>query len=135
MTRYQKVFLGIIGMMLLIFFGNIAFCAYAQQVKKKATQKKEETYTRPAPTRPIKPEIPSQNRYQSDKVFLEYADSLYKLQPAWNDTTEKQVVTGNVKFRQGSLWMFCDSAYYYPEINSMDAFGHIRVEQGDTPYV
>lgn len=122
-------------MMLLIFFGNIAFCAFAQQAKRKANSKKEETYTRPAPTKPIKPVIPSQNRYQNDKVFLEYADSLYKLQPAWNDTTEKQIVTGNVKFRQGSLWMFCDSAYYYPEINSLDAFGHIRMEQGDTLFV
>ncbi len=121
--------------MLLTFFGNIAFCAFAQQVKKKEARKKEETYTRPAPSKPIKPIIPSQNRYQSDKVFLEYADSLYKLQPAWNDTTERQIVTGNVKFRQGSLWMFCDSAYYYPEINSLDAFGHIRMEQGDTLFV
>ncbi len=121
--------------MSLIFFGDIAFSAFAQQQQKKAAQKKEESYTRPAPTKPIKPVIPSQNRFQSDKVFLEYADSLYKLQPAWNDTTEKQVVTGNVKFRQGSLWMFCDSAYYYPEINSLDAFGHIRMEQGDTLFV
>ncbi|MDE6479555.1 MAG: hypothetical protein K2L45_04730 [Muribaculaceae bacterium] len=121
--------------MSLIFIGDIAFSAYSQQVKKKEAQKKEETYTRPAPSRPIKPVIPSENRYQSDKVFLEYADSLYKLQPAWNDTTEKQIVTGNVKFRQGSLWMFCDSAYYYPEINSLDAFGHIRMEQGDTLFV
>ncbi len=135
MTRYQKGLLAIIGLMSLIFFGDIAFSAYAQQQQKKAAQKKEETYTRPAPTKPIKPVIPSQNRYQSDKVFLEYADSLYKLQPAWNDTTEKQIVTGNVKFRQGSLWMFCDSAYYYPEINSLDAFGHIRMEQGDTLFV
>lgn len=121
--------------MSLIFIGDIAFSAYAQQVRKKDARKKEETYTRPAPTRPIRPVIPDQNRYQSDKVFLEYADSLYKLQPAWNDTTEKQIVTGNVKFRQGSLWMFCDSAYYYPEINSLDAFGHIRMEQGDTLFV
>lgn len=135
MTRYQKGLLCIIGLMSLIFIGDIAFSAYAQQVKKKEAQKKEETYTRPAPSRPIKPVIPSENRYQSDKVFLEYADSLYKLQPAWNDTTEKQIVTGNVKFRQGSLWMFCDSAYYYPEINSLDAFGHIRMEQGDTLFV
>ena len=135
MTRYQKGLLCIIGLLSLIFIGDIAFSAYAQQAKRKEAQKKEESYTRPAPTRPIKPVIPSQNRYQSDKVFLEYADSLYKLQPAWNDTTEKQVVTGNVKFRQGSLWMFCDSAYYYPEINSLDAFGHIRMEQGDTLFV
>lgn len=134
MTRYQKGLLSILGLMSLIFFGDIAFCAYAQQQKKK-TQQKEESYSRPAPTKPIKPVIPAENRYQSDKVFLEYADSLYKLQPAWNDTTEKQIVTGNVKFRQGSLWMFCDSAYYYPEINSLDAFGHIRMEQGDTLFV
>ncbi len=135
MTRYQKGLLSILGLMSLIFFGDIAFSAFAQQRQKKAAQKKEETYTRPAPTKPIKPVIPSQNRYQSDKVFLEYADSLYKLQPSWRDTTEKQIVTGNVKFRQGSLWMFCDSAYYYPEINSLDAFGHIRMEQGDTLFV
>ncbi len=135
MTRYQKGLLWIMAAMLLIFIGDIAFSAYAQQVNKKAAQKKEETFTRPTPTRPIKPVIPDQNRYQSDKVFLEYADSLYKLQPAWNDTVERQIVTGNVKFRQGSLWMFCDSAYYYPERNSLDAFGHIRMEQGDTLFV
>lgn len=121
--------------MSLFFIGDIAFSAYAQSQNRKEARKKEETYTRPAPTRPIRPVIPDQNRYQSDKVFLEYADSLYKLQPSWRDTTEKQVVTGNVKFRQGSLWMFCDSAYYYPEINSLDAFGHIRMEQGDTLFV
>lgn len=135
MTRYQKGLLWIMAAMSLIFIGDIAFCAYARQQQQKAAMKKEETYTRPAPTKPIRPVIPDQNRYQSDKVFLEYADSLYKLHPAWNDTTEKQVVTGNVKFRQGSLWMFCDSAYYYPEINSLDAFGHIRMEQGDTLFV
>ncbi|MDE6291644.1 MAG: hypothetical protein K2M16_08930, partial [Muribaculaceae bacterium] len=135
MTRYQKGLLWIITAMSLIFIGDIALSAYAQTVSRKKALKKEETYTRPAPTKPIRPVIPDQNRFQSDKVFLEYADSLYKLQPAWNDTTEKQIVTGNVKFRQGTLWMFCDSAYYYPEINSLDAFGHIRMEQGDTLFV
>ena len=136
MTRYQKGLLWIMAAVSLIFIGDIAFSAYAQQANRNAARKKtEETYTRPAPTKPIRPVIPDQNRYQSDKVFLEYADSLYKIQPQWNDTTEKQIVSGNVKFRQGSLWMFCDSAYYYPEINSLDAFGHIRMEQGDTLFV
>ncbi len=72
MTRYQKGLLWIMAAMSLIFIGDIAFSAYAQQVNKKAAQKKqEETFTRPKPTRPIKPVIPDQNRYQSDKVFLE----------------------------------------------------------------
>lgn len=100
------------------------------QQKKKAT--KTETYTRPKPSTPIKPEIPSANRYQDDKVFLENADSLYR---PGNEMEEKQIVKGNVKFRQGGMWMFCDSAYYFPEQNSMDAFGHVVMQQGDTLFV
>lgn len=102
--------------------------AYAQNQKKK----QQETYTRPKPTEPIKPTIPSANRYQDDKVFLENADSLYR--PA-NEFEEFQIVKGSVKFRQGDIWMFCDSAYYYPEKNSMDAYGHVEMRQGDTLFV
>lgn len=134
MTRYHKIFLTLLALGVLMFAGNIVSGAYAQQQARKQAQKKEETYTRPKPTKPIKPVIPSQNRYQNDKVFLENADSLYRIS-SWRDTTERQIVSGNVKFRQGSLWMFCDSAYYYPEINSLDAFGHVRMEQGDTLFV
>ena len=100
------------------------------QKKKKAI--KTETYTRPKPSTPIKPEIPSVNRYQEDKVFLENADSLYR---PGNEMEEKQIVKGNVKFRQGGMWMFCDSAYYFPEQNSLDAFGHVVMQQGDTLFV
>ena len=116
------------------FVVNIGMQAYAQDVKRKASVKKEESYKRPQPTRPIKPEIPGVNRYQQDKIFLEYADSLYKVQN-WRDTTEKQILKGNVKFRQAGMWMYCDSAYYYPELNSLDAFGNVRMEQGDTLFV
>lgn len=134
MTRYQKIFSATMAIMLLAFAGSIVFSAYAQQARKKNARTSEQSYTRPKPKKPVKPVIPGENRYRSDKVFLEYADSLYKLH-SWNDTIEKQIVSGNVKFRQGSLWMFCDSAYYYPGINSMDAFGHVRMEQGDTLFV
>lgn len=104
----------------------------AQNQKKKEIQKRE-TFNRPAPTKPIKPTIPSADRYQDDKVFLENADSLYR--PASYSDEEKQIVKGNVKFRQGSMWMFCDSAYYFPERNSLDAFGHVVMQQGDTLFV
>ena len=114
---------------------NLGFRAYAQQVKKKeAVKKQEETYTRPKPSRPVKPEIPSANRYRQDKIFLEYADSLFKIENVF-DTVERQIVKGNVKFRQAGMWMYCDSAYYYPTLNSMDAFGHVKMEQGDTLFV
>lgn len=103
--------------------------AYAQ---KKKQQETEESFRRPTPTRPIKPTIPDANRYQDDKVFLENADSLFR---PGNEFEEKQVVKGNVKFRQGGMWMYCDSAYYFPDRNSLDAFGHVRMEQGDTLFV
>ena len=115
------------------FVVNIGVQAYAQQQRKKEVGKKEESYSRPKPTRPIRPEIPGANRYRDDKVFLEYADSLFKIDT--RDTVERQIVKGNVKFRQAGMWMYCDSAYYYPNLNSLDAFGHVRMEQGDTLFV
>lgn len=133
MSRYQRAFFGVIVLVLLAFAGDIAV-AYARQADNRKTKQKEETYTRPRPTKPVRPVIPAQNRYQQDKVFLENAKVLYKAQQ-WNDTVERQIVSGDVKFRQGSMWMFCDSAYYYPGINSLDAFGHVRMEQGDTLFV
>lgn len=101
------------------------------RTERKAGQQKDE-YHRPEPSRPIVPEIPSASRNRPDKVFLEYADSMVKHA---SGTEECQIVKGNVKFRQMGMWMFCDSAYYFPEQNSMDAFGHVRMEQGDTLFV
>ena len=72
------------------------------------------------------------NRFQDDKVFLENADSLFR--PPM-DFEEKQIVKGNVVFRQGGMWMYCDSAYYFPQRNSLDAFGHVEMRQGDTLFV
>ena len=106
------------------FVVNVGVKAYSLDEKKKENRKKEETFTRPKPTRPIKPEIPGANRYRQDKIFLEYADSLYKISTF--DTIERQILKGNVKFRQAGMWMYCDSAYYYPELNSLDAFGNVK---------
>lgn len=39
---------------------------------------------------------------------------------------------GNVQFKHDNALMFCDSAYFYSETNSMDAFGHVRITQGDS---
>lgn len=43
-----------------------------------------------------------------------------------------QVLKGNVRFRQEDALMFCDSAYFYSNENSFDAFGHVRVVQDST---
>lgn len=121
-----------IAIIMLVFLIDTGIKSYAQ-TQRKHEIKEEDNFRRPEPTRPIEPEIPGVNRYQDDKVFLEYADSLYKLNT--KDTVQRQILKGNVKFRQAGLWMFCDSAYYYPEENSLDAFSNVRMEQGDTLFV
>lgn len=120
-----------VGSILTVWILSIAHLALAQQ-QKTSPKKRTEVFTRPEPTRPIKPELPSVNRYQTDKVFLEDADSLYAneiLNPG------RQMLMGNVVFRQGAMWMYCDSAYYFPETNSLDAFGNVKMQQGDTLFV
>lgn len=94
--------------------------------------KQKDEYHRPEPIKPLKPQIPSEPRQRPDKVFLEKADSMIKLP---QDFRDRQIVTGNVQFRQMGMWLFCDSAYYYPEENSLDAFGHVKMQQGDTLFV
>lgn len=78
----------------------------------------------------IKPSIPSANRYQKDKVFLEYADRL-----SLTEGQDYQLLIGNVQFRKGDMFMYCDSAHFYEQTNSLDAFGNVKMEQGDTLFV
>lgn len=83
--------------------------------------------------RTIKPSIPAADRHQPGKVFLEHADELNLDQ---NESGgEYQVLRGNVVFRKGDMFMYCDSAYFYDKTNSLDAFSHVRMEQGDTLFV
>jgi len=39
---------------------------------------------------------------------------------------------GNVQLKHDEALMFCDSAYIYSNTNTMDAYGHVRIEQGDS---
>ena len=128
--RCPKIIAGVLAMIFLA--GTLSLWQSANAQTRKKTAPKQESFTRPKPTKPAKPTIPSADRYQEDKVFLENADSLFR--PP-HEYEEFQVVKGNVKFRHGGMWMFCDSAFYYPEKNSLDAFGHVEMRQGDTLFV
>ena len=43
-----------------------------------------------------------------------------------------QRLLGDVQFKHQNALMYCDSAYFYKNTNSIDAFGTIRINQGDT---
>ncbi len=84
---------------------------------------------------PIVPQVPGADRYVPGRVFLERADSLVVDQKE----PDVQIVVGNVMFRRGDMLMYCDSARFYTSptmpADSMEAFGNIRMEQGDTLFL
>lgn len=45
---------------------------------------------------------------------------------------DAQRLIGNVRFKHEGAIMYCDSAYLYNADNSLDAFGNVRIVQGDT---
>ena len=80
----------------------------------------------------VVPQVPSANRQQKNKVFLEHADYLVAGEKI---STEYQILRGNVIFRKEGVFMYCDSAYFYDSSNSLDAFGNVKMIQGDTLFV
>lgn len=68
----------------------------------------------------------------STLVFLENSESLSFDQILRPDV---QVLNGNVRFRHDNVLLYCDSAYFYEKANSLDAYGNVRIVQGDTLFV
>lgn len=83
------------------------------------------------PTPPvIRPQIPTADRTVGNRVFLEQADKLHK------ETGDSfMTVVGNVIFTKGPMIMKCDSAHFFENSESLQAFGNISMEQGDTLFV
>ncbi len=106
----------------------VGYAASQSPTPRKASTKVDK-YTRPKPTKPVTPQLPSMDRNRPDRFFLERADVLYAVE---GDSTGRQIVSGNVVFRKEGMMMYCDSAYYYPTSSSLEAFGNVRMEQGDS---
>ncbi len=43
-----------------------------------------------------------------------------------------QVLVGNVLLRHDDIYLYCDSAHLNQQTNSFKAFGHVKIEQGDS---
>ena len=48
---------------------------------------------------------------------------------------DAQILVGDVVFRHDSMYMYCDSALFYELSNSLDAYGNVRMNQGDTLFL
>lgn len=74
--------------------------------------------------------VPARAQKQNEsRIYLLHSDRLY------HDVAikaEAQILVGNVRFRHDDVLMYCDSALFYEQHNSLDAYGHVRMVQGDT---
>lgn len=118
------------------FFGAVALAglsviASSQAAKPSAGNTIKPTAALHQPdTTPISPTIPKANRYQRNRVFLERANELRAV-----PNTDYQIVVGDVVFRKGDMYMYCDSANFYDSPGALNAYGNVRMEQGDTLFV
>lgn len=65
------------------------------------------------------------------KVTLLHADRTVQRQSNRN----LQMLIGNVEFLYDSIYMSCDTAYNYNNRNYFEAFGNVRMNQGDTLFL
>lgn len=63
------------------------------------------------------------------RVKLEHAD---RLKRGIRDNEKYERLLGNVVFTQNKTTIYCDSAHFFKEKNSITAFGRIRITEGDS---
>lgn len=119
LNRHRYLLAGI-----LCLFG---MCLLSAQDKKKSTnaseKKKTETVTQK------KTDTVAKKKTRVDLLYADEAVADKLLRP------DVQVLIGSVRLKQDSMYMFCDSALIYEKINSVEAFGNVRMEQGDTLFI
>ena len=69
---------------------------------------------------------------EKTKVYLIHSNTLSFDKAVKPDA---QILNGDVCFRHDSSYMYCDSAYFFEQTNSLEAFSNVRMEQGDTLFV
>ena len=62
-------------------------------------------------------------------VYLEHSETLSFDEARLPNV---QILKGEVCFRHDSALMYCDSAYFFENENSLHAFGHVHLVQGDS---
>ena len=72
---------------------------------------------------------PEKKKTRVDLLYADEAQADDELKP------NAQILTGSVKLRHDSMYMYCDTAYLYQHNNSVEAFGNVRMEQGDTLFI
>ena len=78
---------------------------------------------------PAKKRMPRKKQTQDKRIYLVHADNLHYDQYRNGDA---QILHGGVHFRHMGANLYCDSAHFYEQTNSFEAWGHVKMVQGDT---
>jgi lipopolysaccharide export system protein LptA len=71
--------------------------------------------------------------YSQTSAQIQFTAATTEYNAAIGKDTKRLI--GDVLFTHGGAKMYCDSAYFYSSQNSLDAFGHIYINQGDTVHL
>ena len=82
-----------------------------------------------------KPLAPTVNPLSNKKATLVYLEKSETLSFDKILHPDVQVLKGNVRFRHDNALLYCDSAYFFENANSLNAYGHVKIVQGDTLFV
>jgi lipopolysaccharide export system protein LptA len=75
------------------------------------------------------PSRPQKKEKDKDRVYLIHADELRY--DKWRNN-DAQVLIGDVHFEHDGANLYCDSANFFEQSNSFEAWGNVRMVQGDT---
>lgn len=97
--------------LIIALFGLVAICLISAQDKKK------------------NPQAPAQKKERVDLLYADEAVADKNLRP------DVQILVGSVKLRHDSMYMGGDSVLIYEKQNSVEAHGHVWMQQGDTLFI
>lgn len=108
----------------------------SQQPKKVVTKRGAHSKARSLNlnenSRPLPPTVNPLSNKSATLIYLENSEVLSFDKGLHPDL---QVLKGNVRFRHDNAKLYCDSAYFFEKANSLNAYGHVRIVQGDTLFV
>ena len=96
-----------------------------EKTKKQKQEKTKETKKEDTPTT----EGSVKKSGKQTLIYLERSD-LVRFDN--ENLPDIQVLVGNVVLRHDDVFLYCDSAHMNQQTNSFKAFGHVKIEQGDS---
>ena len=136
------VILGVLCLFIVVIQGQIRpkqlrnEVLQSQQPKKVVTKRgahsKPRSLNLNENSRPLPPTVNPLSNKSATLIYLENSEVLSFDKGLHPDL---QVLKGNVRFRHDNAKLYCDSAYFFEKANSLNAYGHVRIVQGDTLFV